>query len=198
MKFPFHEQIVLENDRVRLEPLELSHVDALTPIAIKYPGLCKYMSYPFGTREDMVHYVQSSLDKRANRERYSFVIFDKPTRTYAGSTSFLNIVDKDSRLEIGSTWVSKDFHRTGLNRHCKFLLMTFAFETLKCERLEFKTDARNKQSQKAIKAIGGKFEGTLRSHSVMSDGFRRDTVYYSVLKEEWPGIKTLVFSEMNT
>ena len=119
--------------------------------------------------------------------------FDKEKDQYAGSTSFLNISNHDLRLEIGATWYGKSFQRTGLNRNCKFLLLTYVFETLGFERVAFRTDSRNIQSQTAIMKIGGKLEGSLKSHTLMLDGFRRDTVCFAILKSEWPKIKSTVF-----
>ena len=196
MLFPFGTEIHLENERVKLEPLSLDHLPFLSPIAIQNPKLLQYSPSKFGTVSYLKDFIESHIELRIKHQRYPFAIFCKTLNKYAGSTSYLNISNANQRLEIGSTWIGKDFQRTGLNRNMKFLLMRYAFETLECKRLEFKTDARNLQSQKAIQAIGGIYEGTLRSHTVMSDGFRRDTVYYSVLPSEWPNIKQSVFKSI--
>jgi RimJ/RimL family protein N-acetyltransferase len=115
---------------------------------------------------------------------------------YAGSTSFANVSNRDKRLEIGWTWIGKKFQKTGLNRNGKLLMLQYAFETLQFERVELKTDERNMASRTAIEKIGGKFEGILRSHMVVKDGFRRNTVYYSILSKEWPGVKTNLLNKM--
>jgi len=124
------------------------------------------------------------------------VIFDKQKQQYAGSTSFLSISNHNKRVEIGATWLGPIFQRTGLNGNCKFLLLLYAFEYLEFERVELKTDARNIQSQTAIKAIGAKYEGELRSHTLMLNGYRRNTVYFSILKEEWGDIKHNILKEI--
>jgi RimJ/RimL family protein N-acetyltransferase len=124
-----------------------------------------------------------------NANRYTFTVFDKTKNAYAGSTSFLNISNPDDRLEIGATWYGKEFQRTGLNRNCKYLLMQYAFDNVGAERVEFRTDERNLASRQAIEKIGGQFEGILRRHTVMYDGFRRNTVCYSILKREWNELK---------
>jgi len=129
------------------------------------------------------------LLQRTNKIHYPFIIFDKQLNAYAGSTSFMNVSNKDRRLEIGATWIGNRFQKTGLNRNCKFLLMSYAFDELGFERVELKTDERNIKSRTAIEKIGGKFEGILRSHTLMSDGFRRNTVYYGILKSEWRELK---------
>ncbi|MGB3775894.1 MAG: GNAT family N-acetyltransferase [Leeuwenhoekiella sp.] len=164
MKLNFEENIILENSRVRIEPLELKHLELLTPIAINNPDLLKYSPSKFGTHELLAEFIQSSIVLREKHLKYSFAIYDKDKKAYAGSTSYLNISQEDQRLEIGSTWIGKDYQKTGLNHNCKYLLMQYVFEELHFERLEFKTDKRNLQSQKAIERIGGIYEGTLRSH----------------------------------
>ncbi|SDB31865.1 Protein N-acetyltransferase, RimJ/RimL family [Flavobacteriaceae bacterium MAR_2010_188] len=193
----FDQDIILENKRVKLEPLQLNHYDVLLPISNRYPDLLKLSPPKFGTPELLKQYIESNLAERKNHTKYPFAIFDKEVEEYAGSTAFLNISPENKRLEIGSTWIGKHFQRTGLNRNCKFLLMQYVFEVLEYERIELKTDKRNLQSQKGMEGIGAKFEGTLRSHTVMSDGYRRNTVYYSILKNEWEGIKETIFSEIS-
>jgi len=196
MKSNFTENIILENHRVRLEPLELKHIEYLMHIATRYPDLLKYSPPKFGTHQLLSEYIEKNIALRKNSLKYPFAIYDKEKMSFAGATSFMNISQGDKRLEIGSTWIGKSFQRTGLNHNCKFLLMQYVFEKLNFERLEFKTDKRNLQSQKAIERIGGTYEGLLRSHTLMSDGFRRDTVCYSILRNEWNEIKEKIFSDM--
>ena len=197
MNLDFDQAIVLENERVRLAPLADIHIELLTEVGAKDHDLMKYSPSAVHTPELMNSYVRSALTERKQLTKYPFAIFDKQLGKYAGSTSYGNISNKDQRLEIGWTWIGKEFQRTGLNRNCKFLLLQFAFETLHFERVEFKTDSRNLQSRKAIEQIGGIFEGEFRSHSVMSDGFRRNTVYYSILKNEWPELRNSVFKSFS-
>lgn len=184
------DKIVLENDKVRLEPMGMFHLEELAPISAKHPDLMKYSPSPFGTPEKIKEYITTSIKDRENKIRYPFAIFDKLRMQYIGSTSYANISNKDLRLEIGWTWIDKESQGTGINNNCKYLLLTHAFENFGFNRVEFRTDSRNIQSRKAIEKIGGKYEGELRSHMIMLDGFRRNTVYYSILKEEWPAIKT--------
>lgn len=198
MNLNFEENIILENKRVRIEPLELRHIDELANIVTSQPDLLRYSPPKFGTVELLAKYIEKNYGLRTKSLKYPFAIYDKNKATYAGSTSYMNISQENQRLEIGSTWIGAAFQRTGLNHNCKFLLTQYAFETLEVERLEFKTDKRNVQSQKAIERIGGKYEGLLRSHTLMSDGFRRDTVCYSILKNEWTKIKEEVFSDLKT
>lgn len=195
MNLNFASNILLEDKRVRLEPLTWAHFQPLLPIALKYPNLLRYSPSAFGTQTALKTYFQTAFDQRTQEFRYPFAIYDCATQQYAGSTSYRAVSNKDRRLEIGSTWIGKTFQRTGLNRHTKFLLLQYAFDTLDFERVELKTDSRNSQSRRAIEGIGGILEGTLRSHMLMIDGFRRDTVYYSILKTEWPIIKKDIFGQ---
>ena len=189
MNFPFDHDIILENSFALLTPINEIDIDKLLAVATKDKDLLKFSPMPIYTRELLKEYIDKAIDNRRNKNRYTFVVFDKTKNAFAGSTSFLNISNPDDRLEIGGTWYGKEFQRTGLNRNCKYLLLEFAFDILNAERVEFKTDERNLASRKAIEKIGGQFEGILRRHTLMYDGFRRNTVYYSILKSEWNGLK---------
>ena len=195
MHFQFNQKITLENDRSRLEPLTMRHIDELLPIALKYPNLLQYSPSLFGTAAHLQAYIETALAARERKERYPFAIFDKSKKAYAGSTSFGNISNKNSRLEIGWTWLGKDFQGTGLNQSNKHLMLQYAFEKLDAKRVELKTDARNKASRRAMEKIGGQYEGCLRSHTLMTDGHRRDTVYYGLLQENWKVIQKEFFKD---
>jgi RimJ/RimL family protein N-acetyltransferase len=189
MNFSFDKEIILENSFVLLRPINEKDIDNLMIVATKGKDLLQFSPTQIYTKELLKMYIDKAVDNRRNKNRYTFVVFDKTHNAYAGSTSFLNISDVDDRLEIGATWYGKEFQRTGLNRNCKFLLLEYAFDNLDAERVEFKTDERNLASRKAIERIGGHFEGVLRRHTLMSDGFRRNTVCYSILKPEWNSLK---------
>ncbi len=191
MKFPFEQEIILENEKVLLRPLTLDDADYLLPIATDDKTLLQYSPRQIYTKVLLKENIEIMLAEKKSRTRYPFIIFDKIQNKWTGSTSFLNISETDSRLEIGSTWIGKEFQKTGLNRNCKFLLLSYCFEELGVMRVEFKTDERNTASRKAIEGIGAKFEGILRSHTLMSDGYRRNTVFYSILNEEWVELKNV-------
>ena len=195
-QFDFTETLVFENDRVRLEPLHSKHFNDLLPICLENPILLQYSPSAFGTEEYLKRYIDGALSAREEQQRYPFITFDKPTQSYVGSTSFGNVVNAHQRLEIGWTWLAPSVQRTGLNRKVKFLQLSYAFEELNFARVEFKADARNEASRRAMEGIGATYEGTLRSHTLMRDGFRRDTVYYGILAEEWPRIKEERFSQL--
>jgi RimJ/RimL family protein N-acetyltransferase len=189
MNFSFDEEIRLENTRAWLRPINETDLDKLLVVATQDKDLLQFSPAPIYTKELLKNYIDKAVANRRNKSRYTFIVFDKRQNAYAGSTSFLNISNADDRLEIGATWYGKAFQRTGLNRNCKYLLLQFAFDQLGAERVEFKTDERNTASRKAIEKTGGQFEGILRQHTLMYDGFRRNTVYYSILKSEWNQMK---------
>lgn len=193
MDFNFDKDIFIHDKRMKLEALQWDHFNFLLPVVLANPDLHKFSPSRYGTEESLKEYFEIAFDQKKHALRYPFAIFDKLSGTYAGSTSFGNIYKKDKRLEIGWTWIGAAFQRTGLNRHCKYNMLQYAFEKLDFERVEFKTDARNEQSKNAIMAIGGKFEGILRSHTLMFDGHRRDTAYYGILISEWESIKKSIF-----
>jgi N-acetyltransferase len=198
MDFDFSKEIVLQNAVALLRPLRPEDSASLIAVATAHNDLVLFSPYTIHTPELLAQYIQSSLNDKENGIRYPFAIYDKQKEAWAGSTSIANVSNRDKRLEIGWTWIGKAFQQTGLNRATKFLLLSYAFEDLQFERVEFKTDARNQASRTAIEKIGGRYEGALRSHTLMPDGFRRTTVYYSILQEEWPRLKETVFKIYNT
>jgi RimJ/RimL family protein N-acetyltransferase len=189
MNFSFDKDIILENTVALLRPINETDVENLLTIATQEKDLLQFSPLPIYSEELLKRYIDQAVENRQNKIRYTFCVFDKTQNAYAGSTGFLNISNADDRLEIGATWYGKNFQRTGLNRNCKYLLLEYAFDKLNAERIEFKTDERNVASRKAIERIGGRFEGILRRHTLMYDGFRRNTVCYSILKPEWQELK---------
>lgn len=190
MKFPFDQKIRLENDRVLLESFSVvDDAEVLRSIAVGHADLLLYSPSDFHTDDLFDKYILGAVRQRLKYERCIFRIYDKKFKAYAGSTSFGNISDQHERLEIGWTWIAKAHQRTGLNRNMKLLLLDFAFDEIGAKRVELKSDARNMQSRAAMEGIGASYEGCLKSHTVMSDGFRRDTVYYGMTVGEWPTIR---------
>jgi RimJ/RimL family protein N-acetyltransferase len=181
----FSENIVLENERVLLRPLELPDVEHLLHFSLHEPEIWKYSMVQASGRDQLVKYVQQSLDARKAGKEYAFSVFDKSTQQYAGSTRFYDIQLPNKTLQLGYTWYGKDFQGTGLNKHCKFLLLDFAFTELEMERVEFRADHLNARSIAAMKSIGCTVEGILRSSGPTVGGGRRDSIVLSILKHEW-------------
>lgn len=181
----FTQEYILENERVVLSPLKNEHVDTLLHFAINEPELWDYSLIQANTPDKMKIYIEKAILGRENKHSYPFIVFDKLANKYAGSTRFYDIQTDNSTLQLGFTWYGKDFQGTGLNKNCKYLLLEFAFETLKMERVEFRADNDNKRSINAMKSIGCTIEGVLRSNTFKPNGDRRDSIVLSILKDEW-------------
>jgi RimJ/RimL family protein N-acetyltransferase len=187
--------LVLEGRRVRLEPLSLDHLDDLCEVGLD-EDLWLWAPEPIQTREDMLAYINEALREQAATTALPFVIVDKALGKPAGSTRFGSIDLDNRRVEIGWTWIGGDWQRTFVNTETKYIMLCHAFETLKCIRVELKTDSLNLRSRAAIKRIGAKEEGTLRNHMTMVSGRLRHTVYYSILDSEWPRVKSLIETKL--
>ncbi len=183
-----HDQIILESNRILIRPLSIKDKETLKDIAFD-PDIWKYTPSRISDESDLDKYIANALNEREKDLRYSFLIITKELNFAAGSTSYGNISFKDKRIEIGWSWLGKNYRGSGINEHCKFLLMEYAFERLGFVRVEFKTDVLNIAARKALLKIGAVEEGVLRSHTLMNDGRRRDTIYYSVLANEWQSAK---------
>lgn len=175
----------LENERVLLRPLRQDDLEFLLPFALNEPTTWQYSIINAVGEDGMKKYIDDALTAKATGKEYPFIVFDKDNQAYAGSTRFYDIQPVNKTLQLGYTWYGQNFRGTGLNKHCKFLLLQFAFETLAAERVEFRADARNTRSIAAMKSIGCVPEGIIRSHLPMPDGTRRDSIILSILKQEW-------------
>jgi len=184
MNFDTSKDIILENDRVQLRPLQEDDLRYLLPFALHEPEIWNYSLTPGNGEANMKHYLDIALSKRAVGDSYPFLVFDKKANAYAGSTRFYDIQPVHNTLQLGYTWYGASFQGTGLNKNCKFLLLQFAFETLKVDRVEFRADAQNARSIAAMKSIGCTEEGILRSNCAAVTG-RRDSIILSILKDEW-------------
>jgi RimJ/RimL family protein N-acetyltransferase len=180
---------ILQNERVLLRPLVQEDAVFLSPYVKEEPTLWKYALTPITTDQEFEQYIATAIETRHLKSAYPFIVFDKLQKKYVGSTRFYDIQLNNSSTQFGYTWYSECTWGTGLNEHCKLLLLEFAFETIGFERVEFRADNRNKRSIAAMKKIGCTVEGILRNHLPTSDGTRRDSIVLSMLKEEWPRIK---------
>ncbi len=180
-----NKHIVLENDRVLLRPLAESDYEHLLPFALNEADIWKYSLISPAGEEGMKNYISTTLQNKAAGIEYPFIVFDKATQQYAGSTRFYDIQLFNKATQLGYTWYGKSFQRTGLNRNCKQLLFQFAFEEWGLERVELRADANNTPSINAMKAIGCTVEGILRSNMTIEAGGRRDSIVLSILKDEW-------------
>ncbi len=179
----------LENEHVLLRPVCESDREPLRAIALD-PQIWRYFIFRIETDEEFDAFFDAGLADAEAGRRVVYYIADKRGDRAAGSMSFCNIAESDGRLEIGWSWLGRDFRGKGINRWAKFLMLQEAFEHLGAERVEFKTDALNTQARHGLVNIGAREEGTLRSFNPMPDGRRRDAVFYGVLRAEWPYVRS--------
>jgi RimJ/RimL family protein N-acetyltransferase len=180
------DKVTLDGRFVRLEPLEERHREAVRPAA-QHPEIFTVTTSALGPLFDP--YIDNALKRSAGGHEMAFVVWHKELQRPVGMTRYLNIEEAHRKLEIGSTWYEPSVWAGVVNPECKLLLMRHAFEALKFNRVEYKTDVRNGRSRAAILKLGAKQEGILRKHMVMADGHVRDSVYFSVIDEEWPAVK---------
>lgn len=181
----FDKEFILENDKVLLRPLKMSDKSNLLEFSLNEPDTWQYSLVPANGEENLIQYIKIALQAREHKTAYPFIVFDKRTKEYCGSTRFYDMDFKNQCLSIGYTWYGKRFRGTGLNKNCKFLLLDFAFKELNIERVEFRADSNNKRSIQAMKNIGCLEEGILRSNMNTPQGTRRNSIVLSILKSEW-------------
>ena len=180
--------IVLEGDFVRLEPMTLEHHAGLSAVGLD-PEIWRFTLVVVQTPEEMRGYMDAALELQRGGTTLPFVTIERSSGQIVGSTRFGNYDSANRRIEIGWTWIAPRWQRTAINTEAKYLMLAHAFEKLHCVRVELKTDVLNTPSRKAMLRIGAKEEGVLRKHSLVWDGRYRDSIYYSILDDEWPTVK---------
>jgi RimJ/RimL family protein N-acetyltransferase len=180
--------VELVGQRVTLRPMENRDAQKLFD-AGSSPDIWAYMPMDVRSLDDMKRLVDEALQAKADGTQFPFVTVDQTSGKIVGSTRFLDISQANRSLEIGWTWLSPTVWRTRVNTECKYLLLKHCFETLGTLRVQLKTDGRNVRSQRAIERLGAVKEGVLRRSRIMHDGYVRDSVYYSVLDQEWEFVK---------
>jgi len=193
---PWLQPVTLRSQHVNLEPLDQRHSDDLTD-AVKDGALWTlwYTSVP--APEGMQAEIERRLTLQAAGTMLPFAVIDNTSGRAVGMTTYMNVDANNRHVEIGSTWYRKSVQRTALNTRCKLMLLTHAFETLDCIAVEFRTHAFNHQSRRAIKRLGAKLDGVLRSHQIASNGTLRDTYVYSIIASEWPTVKAHLNYQLN-
>jgi len=179
-------RIALDGKVVRLEPLEERHRELVRPAA-QHPEIFTITTSALGPLYDP--YIDNALKRSDGVHDLAFAVFHKPTGRHVGMTRYLNIEEAHRKLEIGSTWYEPSVWASPVNPECKLLLMQHAFEGLGYHRVEYKTDVLNARSRAAILKLGARQEGILRKHMVVAGGRARDSVYFSIIDEEWPAVK---------
>ncbi len=190
------EPVVLEGVHVRLEPLSLDHHAGLCEVGLD-AALLQWTEAYEPTPDGLRGYIETALRLQAEGAALPFAVIDRTGGRPVGSTRYGNIDRANRRVEIGWTWYGRAWQRTAVNTETKYLLLRHAFETLGCIRVEFKTDALNERSRQALLRIGAKEEGVFRRHMIMPSGRARDTVYFSIVDDEWPAVKAHLEALLN-
>lgn len=189
--------VTLEGQHVRLEPLSQAHEEALIAAASDGELWNSTVTVVPSSPATMNDYIQAALDGQAKDTELPFVIVRKSSGEVVGTTRFYEIVHADRRAAIGYTWIAKSAQRSAINTESKLLLLTHAFEHWRCVRVELITDVLNDQSRTAILRLGAKQEGILRSHMIMPSGRIRDSVFFSIIAEEWPEVKLRLAAKLS-
>lgn len=185
---PGLEPVTLEGRIVRLEPLSLDHVPGLSEVALD-PAIWRWTIARPETEADVRAWASDAIAAREAGHELPFATIHVATGRPIGSSRYLNVVLEHRRLEIGWTWLGRDFQRSGANREAKLLMLGHAFDTLGCRRVEFKTDSNNEASRTALLGIGATFEGIFRKHIVMPGDGVRHSAWYSIIDDEWPAVR---------
>lgn len=195
--FDFSQDYILEDDRVLLRPLNSIDAADLAVYVRAEPEIWKFSLVAINEVADLQGYIDSAIQSRTDKSAYPFIVFDKQLNKYVGSTRFYDVQLNFETTQLGYTWYSKEVWGTGLNTHCKYLLLQFAFEKMNFKRVEFRADNNNKRSIAAMQKMGCTVEGVLRSHLPKPDGTRRDSIILSITQEEWNSqVKALIQSQL--
>jgi N-acetyltransferase len=188
--------VTLEGMHVRLEPLAKAHLKGLAEIGLD-EELWRWIPTPVRTTEEMAAYIATALKEQEQGVSLPFAIVEEALGRAIGSTRYGNIDRTHHRVEIGWTWVAREWQRTAMNTETKYLLLRHAFETLGCMRVELKTDSLNERSRAAISRIGAREEGIFRNHMITASGRIRHTVYFSIIDSEWPAVKARLEAKLD-
>ncbi|MEK7729631.1 MAG: GNAT family protein [candidate division KSB1 bacterium] len=189
--------ITLTGEHVCMQPLALTHLEPLCAIGLD-EELWRWTTVNIQTPEHMRAYIATALREQAEGKSLPFATTEKSTGRIVGCTRFGNIDTANRRVEIGWTWVGREWQRTAVNTEAKLLMLEHAFETWSCLRVEFKTDSLNARSRSAILRLGAKEEGTFRNHMITDSGRLRHSVYYSLIDSEWPEVKARLQQKLET
>ena len=180
--------LLLSNSRVTLRRIRIADREAFERIAYE-PDIWRYFPARIAAPEELDAFIETGIRDTLNGTRIVFAIIDAHNGQIVGSTAYGNLAPAERRLEIGWSWLTALARRTGINRATKLALLDHAFTALDCERVEFKTDVLNTAARAGLAGIGAVEEGVLRSFNYMPGGRRRDVIYYSILRAEWPAVR---------
>ena len=182
------EPVTLEGAHVRLEPLSETHLDDLCRVGLD-PDIWRWTTSTISSREELRGFIDQALRDARAGTALPFATIHRRSGRAVGSTRFGNIAMEHRRLEVGWTWLGRDYQRTAINTEAKYLMLRHAFEVIGIHRVEIKTDVLNERSRAAIVRLGAKEEGILRKHLITDSGRARDSVMHSIIDDEWPGVR---------
>ena len=186
------QKVILHGYSVRLVPVDYSHLDQLAHWSAE-EEIWRYMTFAhLASRGELETWIGSAMEANERGTEMNFAIIDEASQWAVGTTSFYRVVPEHKRLELGKTWLGAPYRRTHINTAAKYLMLSHAFETISANRVELNTDARNLRSQRAMERLGAVRDGVLRCHTIMRDGFVRDTVTYSFTMRDWPAAKIAI------
>ena len=191
------QNLKLETDKVILRPLQQEDISSFARLTNE-ASLWRYFTFLLNKSSELQHWVETALKEREEGKRIPFTIIDKASGDICGSTSLGSISYYDKRIEIGWSWLGKHYQGTGINFHAKFCMLSYAFDVLDWERVEIKTDNLNERAKQGLRKIGAKEEGVLRAHMQMPLNRRRDSIFFSILKNEWPQVKESIFNNITS
>ena len=196
MKTRWIEPVTLTGSKVVLAPLSIEHKEGMIA-AVKDGELWNLWYTTVPSPEKVEDYINKALGMRAAAGAMPFIVLEKEANKVIGCTRYFNVDEDNHRLEIGYTWYSESYQRTGVNTECKYLLLSHAFEKLDAIAVELRTHWHNHKSRAAIARLGAKQDGVLRNHTRSADGVYRDTVVFSIINSEWPAVKQSLKYKMN-
>ncbi|TBW28703.1 GNAT family N-acetyltransferase [Gramella sp. KN1008] len=180
---------IIETNQIILRPIKEADFEEMRSLT-RNEQMWTYFTSNLSNENELLNWIKTAERSVENNERLAFTIIDKRNNKIVGSTSLGNFSERDKRIEIGWTWLSENVQGTGLNQMVKLTLLKYCFEELNLERVECKTDVLNIAARKGLKKSGFTEEGILRSHTLLANGRRRDSIYYGILKNEWNIIQT--------
>jgi RimJ/RimL family protein N-acetyltransferase len=191
----YFSKVALIGARVRLEPLSMQHHDDLAE-AGAFPEIWRWLPSEHFAEGSMAKFIEINATMWAAKKAVPFATIDVASGKAVGSTRYHYVEPENRRLEIGMTWITPEYQRSNVNSEAKFLQLWYAFELLRCRRVEFKADSENHESCRAILRLGAKQEGYFRKHMIYPDGRNRDSVYFSIVNDEWPHSKELLLARL--
>lgn len=195
MMIKINHPVLLRGRNIELRPLEFETLGALFAVA-QDPNIWRFTSVDYSIEQNFYPNFSAALRGREEGKSYPFLIYSTESSKIIGTARLLEIVPEDRNLEIGVTWLASQYWGTGVNTQCKYLLLEYCFESLNLNRVQFRAKSDNSRSRRALEKIGATFEGLLRKDKIEPSGQARNTALYSIIKDEWPNLKSKLAADL--